>query len=235
MGAAVCSFRCRGGGIELEAVGSGQLEFPRGVEPGPGGASGRRSPAGIVADDPGGFGHRHGGHVRDAEAHSSRQHREHHLARSADDGKSAVHRHHGPARPGRRPGMPSSLIRQPIPPGQTMRDLADTGCKRVPGCYPSPSLLAGQGVYLTNQNHFQVQTLPTAVGMTGHENPPIHTLDHRSLLGERSQHHGTSHRRGGVAGGVPRGQLLASFGGLLVGGRRLSHLAQLRSQAPRFG
>ncbi len=68
------------------------------------------------------------------------------------------------------------LDKTPIPPGQTMRVLADTGCKRVPGCYPSPILLAGQGVYLTTQNHFQVQTLPTAVGLTGHENPPIHTL-----------------------------------------------------------
>ncbi len=58
-----------------------------------------------------------------------------------------------------------------------MRDLADTGCKRVAGCYPDPTLLAGSGVYLTDQNHFQIQTIPTAIGMAAHENPPMHTLD----------------------------------------------------------
>jgi hypothetical protein len=69
------------------------------------------------------------------------------------------------------------LDQNPIPPGHTMRDLADTGCKRVAGCYPDPSLLAGSGVYLTDQKQFQIQTIPTAIGMAAHENPPMHTLD----------------------------------------------------------
>jgi hypothetical protein len=106
------------------------------------------------------------------------------------------------------------LDKTPIPPGQTMRDLADTGCKRVPGCYPSPILLAGQGVYLTSQNHLQVQTLPTAVGMTGHENPPIHTLTIILFSGSGASTMG--HRIGDAAWQVEfRGaNSLASFGGL---------------------
>jgi hypothetical protein len=65
----------------------------------------------------------------------------------------------------------------PMPPGQTMRVFADTGCKRVPGCYPSPELLASGGIYIANQNHCNIQTIPTAVGMTAHENPPMHTMN----------------------------------------------------------
>ncbi len=65
----------------------------------------------------------------------------------------------------------------PMPPGQTMRVFADTGCKRVPGCYPPPELLASGGIYIAPKNHCQIQTLPTAVGMTAHENPPMHTIN----------------------------------------------------------
>jgi hypothetical protein len=106
------------------------------------------------------------------------------------------------------------LDKTPIPPGQTMRDLADTGCKRVPGCYPSATLLAGQGVYLTSQPQLQVQTLPTAVGLTGHENPPIHTLTIILFSGTGASTMG--HRIGDAAWQVEcRGaNSLASFGGL---------------------
>jgi hypothetical protein len=99
----------------------------------------------------------------------------------------------------------------PIPPGHTMRDLADTSCKRVPGCYPDPTLLAGLGVYLTRQNQFQIQTLPTAVGMTGHENPPIHTITIILFSGTGTK----GHRVGDGAWQVEfRGaNSLAAFGG----------------------
>jgi hypothetical protein len=105
------------------------------------------------------------------------------------------------------------LDQQPIPPDHTMRDLADTGCKRVAACYPDPSLLAGDGVYLTTQDHFQVQTIPTAIGMTAHENPPMHTLDIVLFTGTGASTKG--HRIGeGVWQVEFRGaNSLAAFGG----------------------
>ncbi len=117
----------------------------------------------------------------------------------------------GAAAPGTRYAL--FIDQQPIPPGQTMRDLADTGCKRVAACYPDPSLLAGDGVYLTNQNHFQIQTIPTAIGMTAHENPPMHTLDIVLFSGNGASTKG--HRIGeGVWQVEFRGaNSLAAFGG----------------------
>jgi len=105
------------------------------------------------------------------------------------------------------------IDRTPIPAGQTMRDLAQPGCKRVPNCYPFPAELAQDGVYITTENQFQVQTLPTAVGMTGHENPPMHTINIILFSGTGTNVQG--HRIGDAVWQVEfRGaNSLAQFGG----------------------
>ncbi|MBV8462740.1 MAG: hypothetical protein JO368_05570 [Acidimicrobiales bacterium] len=64
----------------------------------------------------------------------------------------------------------------PIAPGHTMRDLANTNCKRVPTCYPSPTDLSGLGVYITSADSLAVQTLPVVVSVEGYYHPPLQTM-----------------------------------------------------------
>jgi hypothetical protein len=111
------------------------------------------------------------------------------------------------------------IDKTPMPPGQTMRTFADTGCKRVAGCYPDPIYLAGEGVFLTTRPQCQVSNLPTAVGMTAHENPPIHIINIILFSGTGSDTRG--HRIGdGVWQVEFRGaNSLAAFGTLGAGGQ----------------
>jgi hypothetical protein len=65
--------------------------------------------------------------------------------------------------------------RSPVPPGHTLRDVADAQCKRVTHC-PDAAYLAGRGVYVTPSDQLQIDTLPLVGGTAGRARSPAHTI-----------------------------------------------------------
>jgi hypothetical protein len=51
------------------------------------------------------------------------------------------------------------LDHQPMPPGGSLRDLADTGCKETPGC-PDVTWLEQHNMYLSSSTSVTIDTIP---------------------------------------------------------------------------
>lgn len=79
----------------------------------------------------------------------------------------------GPHKAGRRYGV--FVDSTPIAPGRSLRDMATQQCKRLPGCQPSASYLAGLGVYVSSSDQLTVPTLEPVGGVAGREGHPVHT------------------------------------------------------------
>jgi hypothetical protein len=73
--------------------------------------------------------------------------------------------------------------RAPIAPGQTVRALADTQCKRRPGC-PDGTYLAGLGVFVGSTSPVEVTQLDRPGGTAGRAADPVHTLTVVALDGQ---------------------------------------------------
>jgi hypothetical protein len=91
----------------------------------------------------------------------------------------------------RDPGYAVFLDRAPMPPGHTVRDVADAQCRKVATC-PDPVYLAGHGIYVTTGHSIEVLQLPIVGGTTGRAPQPAHIATVVAL-------DAAGHRKGDVA------------------------------------
>jgi hypothetical protein len=66
------------------------------------------------------------------------------------------------------------IDRPTVHPGQTLQALADSGCRRTPGC-PDARYLQTLGVYVTSNTHLDLAQLPTQRGAEVRQPHPVHT------------------------------------------------------------